>query len=348
MAVSQAARVAPPKSIAIASPISTLAEVDSLAAMGASEFYCGVSLQSWASRYGDAAWLNRRGAGAANPGPEELGKIAQKAADMGIPVAVPLNAPYYTAEQLPVLLDLCAALEESGVSSVIVSDPGLMLALRASGSALKITASSVAAIRNRRSAAFYRDLGLQRLILPRHLTVADIVRIRKAVGDIELEVFGLNDGCVYEEGFCATTHAAGAFCLTEWDYALQRLDGRALSEQERQAFDANVQDYRSWIWHLANCGYRMSARQLPNGPCGLCAVWDFCQAGIDCLKIVGREAHPSRKLRSLQLLRTVVELVDQGASRDEVRDYARELRDTPELCGSGYMCYYRDAGLAAG
>lgn len=347
MSVSEAVRVPPPKSIAIASPISKLAEVATLSAMGASEFYCGVSLESWASRYGDAAWLNRRGGGVANPSPGELAKIAQEAATKGIPVAVPLNAPYYTAEQLPILLDLCAEMQGGGVSSVIVSDPGLMLALRESGSTLKIAASSVAAIRNRRSAAFYRDIGLQRLILPRHLTVADVVRIREAVGDIELEVFALNDGCAYEEGFCATTHAAGAFCLTEWDYEFERLNGLQLSDQERAAIGANIEDYRSWIWHLANCGYRMSARQLPNGPCGLCAIWDFCQAGIHCLKIVGREAHPSRKLRSLQLLRTIVEQVDQGASRAEVQEYAKELRDTPALCGSGYMCYYRDVGRAA-
>ncbi len=34
--------------------------------------------------------------------------------------------------------------------------------------------------------------------------------------------------------------------------------------------------------------------------------------------------------------------VEQGTSMIQAGDFARELRETPELCDSNYMCYYRD------
>ena len=329
---------------AIAAPVSLPEEVDGLADEGANELYCGVTPERWTERYGDAGWLNRRGAGKANlESLAELERLVRRAHERRLSVSVTVNAPYYTAEQLPAVVLLCGQLGQAGVDGLIVSDPGLMLALREAGARLRVTASSVAAIRNRGAAAFFCELGATRIILPRHLSVDAIEAIRGQV-DVELEVFALNDGCVYEEGFCATTHAAGAFCLTEWEYDFTRADGAPPSAEEGRALAENVRDYREWTWYLANCGSTLSARRLPNGPCALCAVWDFHRMGIDCLKIVGREAHPQRKRRSVELVHAVVEMAAAGASKAEIRAFAREVRCTPEHCDAGYMCYYREVG----
>ena len=42
-------------------------------------------------------------------------------------------------------------------------------------------------------------------------------------------------------------------------------------------------------------------------------------------------------------MKTIVEQVAGGGTREAAAEYAQALRDTPELCGSGFMCYYRDA-----
>ena len=42
-------------------------------------------------------------------------------------------------------------------------------------------------------------------------------------------------------------------------------------------------------------------------------------------------------------MKTIVEQVASGGTREATAEYAQGLRDTPELCGSGFMCYYRDA-----
>ena len=327
--------------IGIASPVSLAAEVEPLVRSGASELYCGVSVESWGRRFGSLAWLNRRGAGAANPNRMGLERLLAEATRLGVPVGVTLNSPYYTAQQLPDLVALCGDLQAAGVARVIVADPSLIVALREAGSSLPITASSVAALRNAGALELYRDLGASRVVLPRHMTVDEVVRIRERVADLELEVFVLNDGCAYEEGSCATTHAAGAFCLTEWRWDFARLDAAPLGDADREALERNVDDYRDWLWHLANCGRSLAPGRLPEGPCGLCAIHAFATAGIDCLKVVGREAHPGRKLLSVQLVRAVVDRIAEGATAEEATAFARGLRDAPERCDGTFMCYYR-------
>lgn len=332
----------PGKAIGIASPVSQLDEVDALAANGATELYCGINPDSWKRRFGEATWLNRRSLG--NFGSvEQIASVVERAAKHAVPVSVAMNAPYYTAEQLEDVVAVCRDLAGARVEGVVVSDLGLVAALRDAGLPLRVTASSVAALRNSEACAFYADLGVERIVVPRHVTVEEIAALRRRLPEVELEAFVLNDGCVYDEGSCSTTHALGAFCMTEWKYGFSRLDGAPLSALETGRIEQNGVDHREWIWNVSNCGRSMSARGLPNGPCGLCAIWDLCRAGLDCLKIVGRESHPYRKLRSLQLVAAVANEVAEGGSREEVALFSRDLRGTPELCDTGYMCYFREA-----
>nr|MBK7066999.1 U32 family peptidase [Deltaproteobacteria bacterium] len=329
--------------IGIASPLSDPDEVELLVSNGATEFYCGVAPSAWAARYG-ASWLNRRSRGRANlPSMEHVANLVEKVHAHGLPVRVTLNAPFYTGEQLADVLALAGEITAAGADGLIVSDVGLILALRERGVAADITLSSMAAMRNSGAAGFFRDLGVTRMVLPRHVRMSEVASLRAHLPDVALELFVLNDGCVYEEGHCATTHALGTFCLTEWEYALDRRDGAAPTDDERAAFDEAVDDYRRWKWHVNNCGSSFSDRGLPNGPCGLCAIWDLCDLGVSCLKIVGRDSPTVRKVRSLRLVKTIVEQVAGGGTREAAAEYAQGLRDTPELCGSGFMCYYRDA-----
>src|SRR5690606_37648858 len=104
---------------------------------------------------------------------------------------------------------------------------------------------------------------------------------------------------------------------------------------------ANWQAYQRFLWHLNNCGSSTNDKGLPNGPCGLCALPALQAMGVASLKIVGREASPMRKLASVQLSRAVLNKVREGASAPAVAERAKSLRNTPDLCSSTYMCYYR-------
>ncbi len=170
------------------------------------------------------------------------------------PVYVTLNAPSYPAGAVPFLVRFGRTLiEDVGVAALIVGDWELLLGLAKEGLAPRVHVSSLASCRNAGAAAFYRDVGVARVILPRHVSLREIEQV--ATAGVPLEVFALNDGCAFEEGICATTHAYGAFCIDD------RLEGKLAPLSER---------YEFWKWTLDNCGSQTS-RGYTLGPCGLCA-----------------------------------------------------------------------------
>lgn len=326
-------------------PIMAPDEVEFLVANGADELYCGVVPSKWLARYTSAVWLNRRSPHKGNlPSLEALRDLVNQAGAHGVPVYLTLNSPYYTDDQYPLLLDLArVATEDIGIAALIVQDVGLITALREEMPAAHIHVSSIGVSLNPETVQFYAELGAQRVILPRSLRLPEIAAIREAVGDaVELEVFILNEGCAFEEGYCLTTHqAVGAFCAEPWEYRVVDAADDMPAGVAEEALAAHLEDYREWLYYLQGCGCTTLAGGLPSGPCGLCALPELAAIGVDSVKIVGREASPYRKLGSIQLVKAVMDWVRAGEGTATVQTYAQQIRRTPEICASGYMCYYR-------
>jgi len=334
----------------ILAPIRALDELDMLAAAGAEELYCGIVPQEWMERYSGAVWLNRRSPkGGSLETFSELRQLVDAAHARRLPVFITLNAPYYTAEQLPLVVDLARRLwGETGVDALIVTDLNLLLRLSEEQPAAALHVSSVAATLNSEAARFLLNFGVRRIVLPRSLTLAEIDEIARDLrGQVELEVFLLNDGCAFEEGFCATTHhhSVGAFCtsLSEMQAEFE-WDGPIFTTRRQRWLQRNLADYREWVWYLNGNGCSSTPRGLPYGPCGLCAVPDLARSGVASLKIVGREAPAFKKMASVRMARDIVDRVRSAAPRLTVIERAISLRETPEHCRSGYMCYYQVDG----
>jgi U32 family peptidase len=330
-------------------PIREFDELEMLLASGAEELYCGVAPREWMERFQGPAWLHRRAAkGSSFESLEEVRRLTDAAHAAGVPVFATFNAPSYTPEQLPLVLDLADRLsEECGLDALIVSDVSLMLewAERRRNAVLHV--SSVAATLNVEAVRFLLDFGARRVILPRSVTLREIAAITAAIGNAaEIEVFLMNDGCAFEEGFCATTHhhAVGAFCTS---LSSMRTDvhwkGRFYSARRRRWLLQNHADYHRWIWYLNGNGGSTTAKGLPYGPCGLCAIPDLQRAGVASLKIVGREASPFRKMASVRMAADVLRRQREEAPRSSVLARARSLRGEAEAhhCDAGYMCYYQ-------
>jgi putative protease len=306
-------------------PVRAAQEVAALCAAGADEFYCGVAPTWWEARCGQA-WSSRRDPRAAGvPDLEELDRILALAA--GRPVYVALNAARYPDRALTALADFGRhLLDERGVGALIVADLELLLALAERGLTPRVHVSSLATVTNGSAAAFFRDLGVSRIILPRHLTLEEIGAT--VVPGVEFEAFALNDGCVFEEGLCATTHALGPFCLD---------DGPGTEGLSAAALDR----YEFWKWTLSNCGCRTS-RGYPLAPCGLCAIPALEGLGVVSLKVVGREASAERKQASVELVARAVGLARSGAGPEEIREAVTALRGARSLCDGAHGCYYPD------
>lgn len=307
----------------ILAPLKGSDEVLPLAEAGAGEFYCGVTPPGWEQAFGQAS-VHRRSARAAGvAGLAELARIVDLAA--GRPVFATLNAPSYPAGAIPRLVGFARTLvDEAGVAALIVAELELVLALREAGLASRIHVSSLATCRNPGAAAFFRSLGVSRVILPRHVTLAEIEAT--AIPGLEWEAFLMNDGCAFEEGTCSTTHAFKPYCI---DDRVGREHGRL---DERYAF---------WKWTLNNCGCQTS-RGYTLGPCGLCALPRLERAGVASLKVVGREAPLERKVGSVRLAAIALDAARRGAAREAIRDAVVAERGARELCDGAHLCYYPD------
>ena len=329
----------------VLAPISKAEEVEMLVHNGAEEFYVGFIPNEWIRAFTSGVWMNRRATQASVPGIEEFAHLVEQSHAYDVPVYMTLNAPYYTHEQIPLLLEIVQEAHQSGVDAFIVRDIGLMMAIKDRIPDAVIHVSSLAAPTNSESVKLYRELGASRIVFPRSLSLAEMKEIMDVGGrDLEYELFILNDGCVYEESFCFTTHnQVGAFCSTQnWDFQFESAKNRPLSTREHALLDAQMKAYEDFVWYTHSCGSTVAENGIPLGPCGLCALNDIAELGIDSLKIVGREANSVRKLASVQLVSSVVRSVREGMQKRDVQQKAMRIRNTPEFCASKYMCYYRE------
>ena len=309
----------------ILSPLRSVSEVGPLKTAGADEFYCGLAPPGWKKKFG-AAWTNRRHPDSAGVLDEQALREIISAAG-SVPVHVTLNSPHYPRGAVQMLAEYgTRLLQELGVCALIVADMDLLLALIERGHAADLHLSSLATSTNAASARFFRELGVSRIILPRHLTLAEIDRC--VIDGVGFEAFLINDGCVFEEGLCATTHAAGTFCLA---------DGDGLKDMPPGILD----QYARWKWVQNNCGCSTS-RGFPLGPCGLCAIPRLQAAGVGSLKVVGREASLERKFASVKLAAMARDIARNGGGPERIREETIALRGAASLCHQTHACYYPD------
>jgi putative protease len=258
------------------------------------------------------------------------------------PVHVTLNAPFYTQAGMDYLIKLAEKLiSELEIDGLIVSDLNFLMRLAGEKFPVNLHLSSLASCINSRAVELYQSLGIKRIILPRQLQLSEIKRIvTQTSSPMEFEVFAVNDGCFFEEGFCQTTHALGGpFCLTDWEVQVHRCDGDPISNTQ---IAQHLTELREYLWFQNNCGSSFQQDGLPNGPCSLCWFGHFRDWGVTTVKIVGREASFYRKMRSLQTVKAVMDEVKAGGGCKEIAEFARSLRATPQYCDQGYMCYFKD------
>jgi putative protease len=328
----------------IVAPISKVEEVAPLAIAGADEIYCGIVPIEWTDRFRSAG-VNRRAFGNLTRY-EELNDAVTIAARHGATVSLVMNAQHYTDAQVEALIELAGRFATMGGHALIVGDIGLLARLGRERLPIRLHASSLLACRNAGAAAFLEELGARRVVLPRDVTLGEVTALAEQRPELEFEAFILNDGCVFEEGNCHTIHLpgrlGGPICLDRYTIDHARIDGRALSEAEIAALMANDELHDQWLWYRFGCGFSLTEDGLPFGPCGLCALPVFAASGLAAVKIAGREGPLERKLKSVEMVRSTMDRLEETGRAESVSAFAQSLRRRPDLCASGYMCYYRD------
>ena len=129
---------------------------------------------------------------------ENLEKAVKYVHERGKKIYVTLNAYLYN-DDFEKITDILKRLKEIGVDAVIISDPGLIYVARNIG--LEIHLSTQANCTNKMAARFWKENGVDRIILAREVRLKDIKEFKENV-DIKIEAFVHGAMCMSYSGRC--------------------------------------------------------------------------------------------------------------------------------------------------
>ena len=328
----------------ILSPVDSSNEAEKLIEAGAEEFYCGLIPEEWNSRYFPAS-IDRRPKGSHLNSFEELKELISISHSKGVPVYLTLNEHYYTEKQYPLIREFIEKVISYKINALIIADLAVLLFMRKNNFKVKVHISTGGTAFNSEAIGFYKDLGVSRVILPRHLTTEEIRGLRKKSPDIELEAFILNSRCVNVDGFCTFQHGLGGAsnkllfrnaCMLPYQVSI--FPGENSLKDADDILKQEIAIKRQHIW---------SKCHIDDSPCGACAVIDFAEIGLDGIKIVGRGNLLEKKIMDIGFLKKVKDILgNSGIGKDELRKRVKELyNETYKRQCRYYMCYYPDVGF---
>ncbi|MFA5862093.1 MAG: DUF3656 domain-containing protein [Candidatus Thermoplasmatota archaeon] len=125
----------------------------------------------------------------------------------GVKVFVTVNTLLFN-EEFEALLPFLATIREAGADAVIVQDLGIMRVLREAFPDFPLHISTQATVHNSLGVKWLEDLGAERVILAREMTLNDIVGMKQQTG-AELETFVHGALCYCYSGQCLMSSIIG-------------------------------------------------------------------------------------------------------------------------------------------
>ena len=214
---------------------------------------------------------------AGNFTPEELPTAVKFAHSHGVKVHVTVNTMPRNNEvsDLPAYLE---QLDDAGVAALILADLGAFTLAGKYAKRCQRHISTQQSIANYECAQAWYDLGAQRVVLARELSLDEIRTIRqKTSKGLEIETFGHGAMCVSYSGRCLLSN-----------YMTGRDSNRGASAQPCRYQYALMEEKRPGeyfpVYEDEKGTYIMNSRDM----CMIDHLADLMDAGIDCIKIEGR------------------------------------------------------------
>ena len=295
---------------------------------GADELYLGFYDEGWFETFGKYADINRMSGFGKNANRYNFGEmteLAKKIKAAGKSAFVTMNANCYSTAQIDyVRKNYFPAMKEAELDGLIVSDIHLAKAAHEEG--IRTVASTMCAIYNEDIAAYYREAGVKRIILPRDLSLDEIASIGNAFDDMEYEVFFMRNGCVLSDCYCLGMHRkeCGSTC------------GFLRSRPKKMITSVNSFDEKQKINqndYLYNVHFHHDA-------CAMCALYRMKEMGISALKIVGRADNYESVCEDIRLAKRNLQIVENSSSEKEYLDSMEFPPHAEKKCMWGYSCYY--------
>ncbi len=214
---------------------------------------------------------------AGNFTPEELPLAVKYAHDHGVKCHVTVNTMPRNDEvaQLPSYLE---QLNDAGVDALILADLGAFTLAGKYAPNCQRHISTQQSIANYACAQSWFDLGAQRVVLARELSLKEIIGIRERVSpELEIETFGHGAMCVSYSGRCLLSN-----------YMTGRDSNRGACAQPCRYQYALMEEKRPGeyfpVYEDEKGTYILNSRDM----CTIDHLQDLMDAGIDCIKIEGR------------------------------------------------------------
>ena len=214
---------------------------------------------------------------AGNFSPEELPQAVAYAHSKGVKVHVTVNTMPRNEEaaQLPAYLE---QLQDAGVDALIMADLGAFMLAGKYAPKCQRHISTQQSIANYECAQSWFDLGAQRVVLARELSLEEIRTIRqKTSPELEIETFGHGAMCVSYSGRCLLSN-----------YMTGRDSNRGACAQPCRYQYALMEEKRPGeyfpVFEDEKGTYILNSRDM----CMIDHLRELQEAGIDCIKIEGR------------------------------------------------------------
>ena len=315
----------------IFAPLKNTESIIDLIEAGADEFYCGYVDKKWQDKYGKEVEINRRtfcGSMANFTDLYQLEKTISIAHENNRKVMLALNHHQFINAQLEDVYAYIKEFHDINGDGVILADLNAIEYAKKMG--LFVAASTDINIYNAESVKYFYNMGVDRIIISRDLSLQDIESIRNKVPEVEMEVFMINGPCKFSDSLCLALHSTkhGAFCryLSSCQYTLFGYDQYELSEKEKE---------------MLKVTYRLFLNDYMNFSCGLCAIWKLIRIGVNACKIVGRVLPVERIKKEILLVKNNIKIALNCQTQDEYLNKMIRAFETDQ-CKHGYQCFYSE------
>jgi len=225
------------------------------------------------------------------------------------------------SDELPAAVDYIRAIAAAGVDAVIVQDLGLARLIKAMVPTLHVHGSTQMTLTEPRGIEFVKQLGVERVVLARELSIEDIGRI-KAGTNVELEVFIHGALCVAYSGQCLTSESLGG-----------RSANRGQCAQAcRLPYDLIVDGKQK---DLGDKAYLLSPQDLA----AYDLIDELAAAGVVSLKIEGRLKSPHYVAATTQTYR---QSLDALATNEDFQLSLQQRADLEQTFSRGFSHGFLD------
>jgi putative protease len=278
----------------ILSPVASFQGAVEVIAAGADEIYCAVQMPG-------AVHVLNRPEYCCIPTYDELGRTATYARERGVETLVTLELPFISEFMAGQMREHISSCVDQGIDALIAGDIGLISLIRDMGPDTPVYASTLLVAMNYEAVGLMHELGVQRVILERHMSVEEISEVVQRNAGVDIEVFVHGQGCSNINVNCYLEFARAS--SDSIDGVIAGIKGMVVPC--RLPFD---------VYRLGNGEQRMARAPILDAFtfCSLCRLPELIETGVMGLKIVGRCFPVEYQAKATRMYRELVDLVVRG------------------------------------